>query len=82
MMIKVTGTDGTDAYIAADDVLAILPGQDDAKPVLPTHEQNGIPIVGREVPEIVVSIVSFKAPGQAPIVIAEKPRGLASGSSR
>jgi len=77
MLLRVTGVDGTDAFIDAGDVLAILPGKED-KPKLPT-EENGIAIIRpkTEPEEVKVSIVSFKAQGQQAIVVAEAPKQLA-----
>ena len=78
MLIRVTGIDGTDAFIDAQDVRVVMPGQEDSpKAKLPT-EENGLPIIRpkEDKPEIAVSIVAFKTPGAQAIVIAEAPKQL------
>ncbi len=75
MVIRVEGTDGTVAWVNAEDVRAILPAKS-KKPDLPT-EQNGVTIVGRTAPEIKASLVLWNTPGADPLVIGEAPGDFA-----
>ena len=70
MLLRVTGVDGTVAWVGAEDVRLVLPAQED-KPKLPT-EENGVAII-RPKAEIKASIVAFNTPGAEGIVIAEAP---------
>ena len=74
MMIRVTGVDGTVAWIGAEDVRLILPAQEE-KAKLPT-EENGVTII-RPKAEITASIVAFNTPGAEAIVVKEAPDALA-----
>ena len=76
MVIRVTGVDGTVAWVSAEDVRLILPAQED-KPPLPTETAEGIAIIGHEAPEIKASIVGWNTPGTEGIVIAESPDAFA-----
>ena len=73
MMIRVTGVDGTVAWVGADDVRLILPAQEE-KAKLPT-EENGVTII-RPKAEIKASIVAFNTPNAEAIVVGEAPDDL------